>query len=728
MQNLNVNITPDNYPQSLYYSQNDVGREFKINITDFTIPVGATVKIQATKPSGFGFSVAGAVSGNSVTFETTDEMTDEAGRFPAELVIESGAVVIGTANFLMVGEMNPHPEGTTDGSQGTIIPELTLLVERVEAAASSVLDMQVVAQTLPAGSQASYSYDEDLNKATFGIPEGQAGAGAAGVVASAYSAAKTYKVGDYVLYNSNLYRCTTAITTAEAWTAAHWTQIVLADDVTDLKTDFNASVLTNADMPIPEGAWIRYSNGEKVVSTATNLYVFTGDLPKSIHAFLTSDSASLCAIAFYSSDGITTDGYISASSVGFPSGTHNDGLWYNAIVPSNCKTIAITTKKPSASVADSIILFSNEYYLNKVEKEVFRIDRKLFNVAEECNLSGYIDNGGFFNSLSTYKCSDYIPIKNGDSFSYRLSHGTVLPIIAFYGTDKTYDSTKTIKGVSGYSEGTYTATADGYIRFVYATARPDVSVIFTTYIPDNIKALIPNNGIKDMTILCLGDSIFGEDDDITSALGILSGANVINGAVGGTRATDRGGGHGFSDFDGVNLIEALCTNTWTDQDAGADAIKDTYTWITAKLALLKSIDMSEVDMITFNWATNDYTASVAMADIVSAHNTIIDTILTYYPTVRIVVVSPIWRYFDQPSDNKNADNFAYNVNTLKEISNAIVENAHDQRITVFDAYKNMPLNYKTASSYYNSGSDVHLNATGGKLFAHYINGFINSIC
>ncbi|MBQ1296560.1 MAG: hypothetical protein IIY21_21110, partial [Clostridiales bacterium] len=239
MQNLNVNITPDNYPQSLYYSQNDVGREFKINITDFTIPTGATVKIQATKPSGFGFSVAGTVSGNSVTFETTAEMTDEAGRFPAELVVTSGTDVIGTANFLMVGEMNPHPEGTTDGSQGTIIPELTLLVERVEAAASSVLDMQVVAQTLPAGSQASYSYDEDLNKATFGIPEGQAGAGAAGVVASAYSAAKTYKVGDYVLYNSNLYRCTTAITTAEAWTAAHWTQIVLADDVTDLKTDFN---------------------------------------------------------------------------------------------------------------------------------------------------------------------------------------------------------------------------------------------------------------------------------------------------------------------------------------------------------------------------------------------------------------------------------------------------------------------------------------------------------
>lgn len=276
MQNLNVNITPDNYPQSLYYSQNDVGREFKINITDFTIPVGATVKIQATKPSGFGFSVAGTVSGNSVTFETTDEMTDEAGRFPAELVIESGAVVIGTANFLMVGEMNPHPEGTTDGSQGTIIPELTLLVERVEAAASSILDMQVVAQTLPAGSQASYSYDEDLNKATFGIPEGQAGAGAAGVVASAYSAAKTYKVGDYVLYNSNLYRCTTAITTAEAWTAAHWTQIVLADDVTDLKTDLQNNIgerLTKVDgiiVPTMEKGGIAFSSSSVAYQALTN--------------------------------------------------------------------------------------------------------------------------------------------------------------------------------------------------------------------------------------------------------------------------------------------------------------------------------------------------------------------------------------------------------------------------------------------------------------------------
>lgn len=58
-------------------------------------------------------------------------------------------------------------------------------------------------------------------------------------VAPLYSNSSTYAVGDYVLYQNTLYRCITAITTAEAWTAAHWTAAVLGDDVGDLKSAFN---------------------------------------------------------------------------------------------------------------------------------------------------------------------------------------------------------------------------------------------------------------------------------------------------------------------------------------------------------------------------------------------------------------------------------------------------------------------------------------------------------
>ena len=55
-------------------------------------------------------------------------------------------------------------------------------------------------------------------------------------VAAQYSTSATYDVGDYVIYNGQLYRCTTAITTAESWTAAHWTAAVLGNDVGELKS------------------------------------------------------------------------------------------------------------------------------------------------------------------------------------------------------------------------------------------------------------------------------------------------------------------------------------------------------------------------------------------------------------------------------------------------------------------------------------------------------------
>jgi len=40
-----------------------------------------------------------------------------------------------------------------------------------------------------------------------------------------YSATATYALNALVIYNNRLYKCTTAITVAEAWNAAHWTAI-----------------------------------------------------------------------------------------------------------------------------------------------------------------------------------------------------------------------------------------------------------------------------------------------------------------------------------------------------------------------------------------------------------------------------------------------------------------------------------------------------------------------
>ena len=79
-----------------------------------------------------------------------------------------------------------------------------------------------------------------------------------GSMADEYSASSTYAVGDMVLKDGQLYECNTAITTAEAWTAAHWTAVTVGSELSDLKEDFINSLITDtatgAIASFPDGA------------------------------------------------------------------------------------------------------------------------------------------------------------------------------------------------------------------------------------------------------------------------------------------------------------------------------------------------------------------------------------------------------------------------------------------------------------------------------------------
>lgn len=55
------------------------------------------------------------------------------------------------------------------------------------------------------------------------------GASVAGNIASLYSSSARYAIGQFCLYNNNLYRCISTISTPEAWNSAHWSQITVGD-------------------------------------------------------------------------------------------------------------------------------------------------------------------------------------------------------------------------------------------------------------------------------------------------------------------------------------------------------------------------------------------------------------------------------------------------------------------------------------------------------------------
>ena len=132
----NINMTPDTILPYLKLSQYDVGREISFVMKDgsqeYTVPSGATVKLEGTKPSGLGFTITCTVDGSTATAVTTAGMTDEWGTVVAELVVRQGDNRLGSSNVRFDIERSPHPEGTTDGSAEQIIPALTLLLRQIE--------------------------------------------------------------------------------------------------------------------------------------------------------------------------------------------------------------------------------------------------------------------------------------------------------------------------------------------------------------------------------------------------------------------------------------------------------------------------------------------------------------------------------------------------------------------------------------------------------------------
>lgn len=161
-QTMSISMEPFKQAGTLLCSQYDVGRTITVNLVDnsgdYTIPSGATVKIEATKPSGYGFSESCTWSGSTVTITLTSTMTEEGGRFPAELVVTSGNTVLGSANFLMRVEGSPHLENVVDGDAETaqaLTLRVTALETQVATNTSDISDLDTRVTTLESSSSGS---------------------------------------------------------------------------------------------------------------------------------------------------------------------------------------------------------------------------------------------------------------------------------------------------------------------------------------------------------------------------------------------------------------------------------------------------------------------------------------------------------------------------------------------------------------------------------------------
>jgi len=713
MENTLLNLVPASYLPEIHLSQYDVGRTITFTLkdgaSDYSVPSGASITVKATKPSGLGFVVNAVADGNVVTLSNTETMTNENGRFPAELSITQGSTVIGTSNFIFNIERSPHPEGTIDGDAESLLPELTLLVERIEAAASSILDMEVEAETLPSGSQAAYSYDESLNKATFGIPQGEPGAGAIGTVASAYDASKTYAVGDYAIHNNDLYRCITAITTAETFTASHWTKIVLVDDVTDLKTDLDmVKSVAVIDVSTETQISLTMNNNQslslmgEIITGGQNGWMVSDmvEISDYDHLIITAGSGyNHLLYAFYDSNQTFISGLESGSgvlnitneNVRIPENAVYFRIARNALVP--CSATGVITAYENA-LSETITELETETAKIK-EATVTVINEEIIetlSMTDNTSLSptGEIITGG----QSGWETSNLVDISSYDSLIVTAGSGYNHLLYAFYDENETFISgLNSGSGVLNITDETVSIPSGAkYIRTA-KNASASTSLKGVTITNKN-SALAKWKG-KKWTVV--GDSLT-EVNSRTSKrywdyIAEETGISVHCEAVGGT-------GY-YSDKDNNRAFFQRIMNVPTDSDV---------------VTILGSANDG-------NYMANLGTATDTGTDTIGGCiNTTIDNLYSIMPVVQLGIISPA------PIIGANPYTQPY-FNAYVALLEEICKRRSIPFLNLYYESNLRPWNAEFRQLVYtkDDGNGVHPDETGHKIIASRIKEFLNTL-
>jgi len=250
-----------------------------------------------------------------------------------------------------------------------------------------------------------------------------------GIIAVPY-ANITYPVplGKYTYYEGNLYRCISPIATSESFTAAHWTQVRLGDDVSDLNSAIGAIELTFTD-----GGFVNQSNyisSNENYSYSNYIDVIPGEKIRLLSYFSGDAKAVFCGET-------KTDvkQYISSSQ----------NLYDNIItVPADARYFRFSCISVYKSRAYAIRISADEFelYNDFYHNTVADLNNLNANVDD---IKGIVDfseieltfNNDFYVNMNGQKAtgwgghSQFIELKAGETIrAYLRGSGTVVALIA----------------------------------------------------------------------------------------------------------------------------------------------------------------------------------------------------------------------------------------------------------------------------------------------------------
>ncbi|WP_440552966.1 SGNH/GDSL hydrolase family protein [Vescimonas sp.] len=226
-------------------------------------------------------------------------------------------------------------------------------------------------------------------------------------------------------------------------------------------------------------------------------------------------------------------------------------------------------------------------------------------------------------------------------------------------------------------------------------------------------------------VVVFGDSIIGMTRDQTSVpayAATYTGATIYNVGFGGCRMSVHPT-NGYAAFSMWALADAVSTGDYAMQDAQASSGSD---YFPEQLALLKTINFNDVDMVVIHYGTNDFAANVAIdnasddddtATLCGALRYSLRKLMTAYPKLRIFVSVPIYRKWN----SVGAETYT-NSNGVKLIDfcEAMARVATEFNCPVMNGYRALGINTINDAAF--SADGTHLNDYGRKAFGQFMGG------
>ena len=353
------------------------------------------------------------------------------------------------------------------------------------------------------------------------------------VIAETFGDSNSYAVGDYVLHTTNgvdkLYRCTSAVSDTSVWNSQYWSEVKLADEVSDLKSALNVVERFSMDF-LENGA-------------ATD-----NDYYKSLETFLTNGKYYAFGItATETCSGRLTTNYLpnaanKVEDVGEYSLTANTEYIVYGYNPASTVAyirLAKLTQSGITSVAWSLKVYeikqkANQSSLDTTNSAVEALDDKIdvvdsyvkdivaefgkntesysnldFTDDKIYNANGtYTVYGGNWISTDFISCVGYTEMKYRAEAFYDSRYSIDVAFVAFFDMNKTMTSCfKSSDYTNGTQSGTTTIpTGTTYVRVVGVSNKTCSLELLAGGFVKKIDD-VWNNVESDLKICCIGDSL-----------------------------------------------------------------------------------------------------------------------------------------------------------------------------------------------------------------------------